>query len=307
MLSETEILAQLKTRTKDSVYKAMYSSWYGGIVTDPAFMLVPVDDHLVHRGDGVFEAIRYRGQNLFAWDAHVARLFASAERIGLTVPESPQRLKVIVTHLIEAAQLTEGMLRVFVSRGPGDFSPNPYSTVGAQLYIVATPFKPMAKELYERGASMVFALTAAKSSEWAQIKSCNYLPNVMTKKEAVDRHADFAVNLTVDGCVAEGPTENIMILTAGNELLAPEFDYTLRGTTLMRVFEEVKKIKSDLNINEIGTRPIKKNDLLNAKEVMMVGTTLGVLPITKIEGTPLGSGQVGPVARKLNQILESLF
>src|SRR5690606_27234832 len=122
-------------------------------------------------------------------------------------------------------------------------------------------------------------------------------PNVLMKKESIDRGVDFAIGVTESGQVAEGPTENLLILTSDNVLQTPAFDYTLRGTTLLRVLELARAHASQLNIREVTVSHLFKDDVINAREVMMVGTTLGVLPITKVEERPVGDGCVGPIAK----------
>jgi 4-amino-4-deoxychorismate lyase len=296
VLTQNEVLAALTALNSKRMYRVMYSSLYGGFVTDPALMLVPIDDHLVHRGDGVFEAIRFSKKSCFLLDAHLDRLARSAAAIGLRMPESKEKLKVICEDLKRESRLDMGILRLYVSRGPGDFSPNPYSTVGSQLYIVATDFKPMPAEKYVKGASLMISRVQVKPGVYSTIKSCNYLPNVMMKKDAVDAGHDFSVNFNDDGFLAEGPTENIMLVTDGGQLMAPKFDYTLRGTTLLRVFELAKSLAPSL-------ADITLADMRKAREIMMVGTTLGVLPITKFDTALVGDGQVGPVARELNRLL----
>jgi len=278
----------------------MYSSWVGGIVNDVDLMMVPVDDHLVHRGDGVFEAIRFVGDLYFEIDAHLERLFRSMQMIGLKEPTTKTEMMHLAREVVQASGLSEGQIRIFVSRGPGDFSPNPYSTLRAQLYIVVLPDAPRNPKLYAEGARLVFSKIPIKPYPFAQIKSCNYLQNVMTKKEALDRNADFAVNLAENNEVAEGPTENVMILTAQNDLLAPLFDYTLRGTTLLRVMAIAESVKNELGLRSIGTARLKVADFLSAKEVMMIGTTLGVCPVTLVDGQKVQQGLVGPIAKRLD-------
>jgi branched-chain amino acid aminotransferase len=283
----------------------MYSSLYEAFVREPEAMVVPVDDHIVHRGDGIFEALRFHGRRIFAFAAHVDRLLKSADLVSMKMPCDRARLTALCQEIVDASPAADGILRIFISRGPGDFSPNPYSTLGAVLTLVTMPFKNMPAEMYERGASAVFSKVPAKQGLFAQVKSCNYLPNVLTKKEAIDRGADFAVNVTADGFVAEGPTENIMLLSAQGELLAPAFDYTLRGTTLLRVFEMAQTRMQELGVRAVSFRNLHVDDFYAAREVMMVGTTLGVLPVTRIEGRAVGvNGKVGAVAKALNGWLE---
>src|SRR6185312_6274247 len=107
---------------------------YGGIVIDPALMIVPLDDHIVHRGDGIFEAARMTAKGFYLLKPHLDRLARSADLIGLKLPKTVQEIAAICEELREVTRLPSGgALRIFVSRGPGDFSPSPYTTVGSQL------------------------------------------------------------------------------------------------------------------------------------------------------------------------------
>ena len=286
-------------------YVAMYSSVFRGITKDKELMFLPIDDHMVHRGDGIFEATRFTPGKIFELEAHIDRLYTSAEYVSMRMPWSKQEISAICVSLAEVSGLEKGLLRLFVSRGPGDFSPNPYSTVGSQLYIIATPFNKMDEKYYTNGASLLITDQPIKSGFFPKVKSCNYLPNVLLKKEAVDKKFDFIVNKTADGYLAEGPTENILVLNQKGQLLAPKFDYTLRGTTLLRTLETAKTLQQELQLASVGLAHISEQELLQAKEVMMVGTTLGVLPITRLNSTKIPGP--GPVAQRLNEELEKLF
>lgn len=300
-LNADDVLKSLSQFNAKRSYKVMYSSLYQGVVTDPELMLLPIDDHMVHRGDGVFEAIRVTAKQIYLLKPHIERLFKSADFISLNHQYSLQQVLDLCQQVTDVARglpsgYSDGVLRVFLSRGPGDFSPNPYTTLGTQIYIVATSFNAIPKEKYEVGVSLGFSSVPVKPSFYSQVKSCNYLPNVMMKKESVDRGVDFVINLTDDGFIAEGPTENILMVSAQGDLCAPRFDYTLAGTTLKRAlwFAEQKYQK------KARLKDISREELEAAKEIMMVGTTLSVLPVTRLEGQPIGNGLVGEIARDLN-------
>ena len=307
ILTREECFRRLAEFNSKRKYPVMYSTVFGGLVKDVEAMVIPLDDHMVHRGDGIFEALRFHSGQIFDLDGHLNRLFRSAEMIGLSVPMPKEKISEVCVSVAEHSGLKDGMLRVFVSRGFGDFSPNPYSTTGSQLYVVAMNFVPVAPEKYSSGVKIGFSKVPVKPGYFAQVKSCNYLPNVMTKKEALDRGWDFAINLNENGFVAEGPTENIMVLTSSNELLAPRFDYTLRGTTLLKVLEIAEKNKSALGLTRVGEADLRDSDLIQAKEVMMVGTTLGVLPVTEVAGSSKGTAFFQKLRPKLSELYPQVF
>lgn len=301
VLSLQESQAQLTQFNSQRKYGALYSSLYSGIVKSPEAMVIPLDDHMVHRGDGIFEALRFYKSDdgqfiIFDLKGHLDRLFRSADLISLKMNWSFAEISQYCEAVVQHSGLDSGMLRIFVSRGFGDFSPNPYSTQGSHIFVISMGFNPLPKEKYQAGVSIGFSKIPVKPGVFAQVKSCNYLPNVLTKKEAIDNGWDFAINLTENGYVAEGPTENILILNQKNELLAPEFEYSLKGTTLLKVMEEAQKNKNEFGLRCVGHTNLKETDILNAKEVMMVGTTLGVLPVSRVADKSL---PVGPLAALL--------
>lgn len=313
VLSESQVLSELRKKSQTSSrgnYLAMYSSWLGGIVTDPTFMLVPIDDHIVHRGDGVFEAFRSLSGQLVEMEAHLDRLEHSAHSIDLKLPFARQRILEICQELLGMApQDTDVLFRLYVSRGPGGFTTNPYESVGSQLYIVMTRFQVPKSFQYEKGVKAGKSRVLAKPSPYSQIKSCNYLPNVMMKKEAVDLRLDYTLCFTDKGELAEGSTENVMIVTKKGEVLAPLFDYTLKGTTLNRLMgllhAEVKR--EDSLIRKVSLYRLGVKDIDEAAEIMMIGTTIGVLPVTEWEGKVVGDGVPGPVFQKCHQLMDQYY
>ncbi len=261
-------------------YLAMYSSWYGGIVTESSLMLAPMDDHMVHRGDGIFEAFRLLEGGIFDFSGHMDRLKISAESIDLKWPKTQDEIKEICIELARVAAVREGTYRLFVSRGPGSFSPNPYESVGSQLYIILTQAAQVPQKWIDEGVKLILSKIPVKEGLFSRTKSCNYLQNVLMKKESVDCGADFSIGLSREGLVTEGPTENVFLVSQDDRLLAPEFDYILKGTSLLRVMELAKKSGK---FTEVSTRPLGLDDFMQAKEVMMVGTTIGVLPVRQFQ------------------------
>ncbi|WP_413581403.1 aminotransferase class IV [Bdellovibrio sp. HCB288] len=305
LLTPAQILAKLaeKKYPAQQSYLAMYSTWWGGIVTEPGLMTVPVDDHLVHRGDGVFEAIKVVNGRIFLFAEHMRRLEASAAQIGLKLPMSIADVKTAISETMKVANVQDALLRLYVSRGPGGFTTNPYDSVGEQLYLVVTTLKLLPPEKYQEGVSIAKSAVPPKEPAFARIKSCNYLPNVLMKKESVDRGVDFTINVDEKGNFLEGSTENMVILDKDGVLVRPPLHQILKGTTMMRTFELAESLVKSGELKSIQERNITEQDIKSAKEVMMIGTTLDVLPVTKYEGQKIGAGVQGPVAKKLNELV----
>lgn len=284
-------------------YRAMYSSWYGGIITDPALMMVPVDDHLVHRGDGVFEAFKCVDWKLYGLNRHLDRMDYSAKTAFHSLPFSREKLVEAILATVRAADLPDCSIRIFLSRGPGGFSASPYECPESQLYIVVTTLQLPAPEKYNRGVSLRSSFIPLKRDYFANIKSCNYLPNVLMRKEAEDAGVDFTVSIDEQGFLAEGPTENIGIITRNREFLVPRFDRILRGTTVSRAMELAESLLDAGDLAKMGETDLTPEDAYSAAEMMMFGTSFDVLPVVNYDGHHIGDGHPGFFSRKLRELL----
>ncbi len=276
---------------------AFYEHRVGAVCKDPKLLLLPADDHLVHRGDGVFEALKFVDGKLYQLDAHIRRMRGSTAAIGLTPPCSWETLRQHVLDVSRAAGTKNGMTRIFIGRGPGGFGVDPSECPAASLYIVICAFTPKPESVYERGATAFRASIPAKQPWLAKIKSIDYLPNVLMKKEATEKGADFPVCFDERGFMAEGATENICLVDESGGIVVPELTNALTGTTMMRAFELVK--------DEIPVtyREIREEDILAAREMVILGTTNDALAIVAYNGAPIGDGKPGPVAKRLRECI----
>ncbi len=300
VMNKEQVLEKLMAKNNSyfEEYYAFYSSWFGGIVTDPHMMFLPIDDHMVHRGDGVFEAMKAIAGSVYLMDEHLTRFFTSAKRISLEPPFTPSELKTIILETLRVANQSEASIRIFLSRGPGSFSVNPYEAIGPQLYIIATRLTPPSSKKYEQGVLIGKSQIPTKPGWLAQIKSCNYLPNVLMKKEAVDRGLDFVIAIDDQGYVTESATENILIIDNQQTIIHPPLDSILKGTTMIRACELAIK-----NGYLCQSRLISIEDLNSASEVIITGTTLNILPVVKFENNKIGDGTPGPIAKHLNELM----
>jgi len=300
ILDEKQVFENLNSQKNPffAHYYAFYSSWFGGVIKNPRMMLLPIDDHMVHRGDGVFEALKAIEGQAYLLDEHMDRLLRSANKIALTPKFSQSEMKEIILQTLKISGQKNALVRIYLSRGPGNFSPNPYDSVGSQFYVVITELKSMSAEKYQAGVKIARSLIPAKESWMATVKSCNYLPNVMMKKESVDRKVEFVIGTDEYGFVAEGPTENIVIVDSNGIIVHPELEFILKGTTMIRACELAREAGMKTEV-----RSISMDDLKNAREVMMMGTTLDVLPVVEFEGKSIADGKVGAVAKKLCELI----
>ena len=282
-------------------YLAMYSSLADGIVTDPLLMSVPLDDHLVHRGDGVFEMFKCLEGGIYNLKAHLERLQASAGTIGLALPQSPAQIQQTVIETIRAAGVRDCAVRVFVSRGPGSFGVNPYDCPSPQLYVIVSVLPPPFMTLHPQGATVITSAIPLKHPFFATMKNCNYLPNVLMKKEAVDAGADFAVAFDAAGHMAEGATENIGIVSGAGALVCPRLRNVLCGTTMTRVLELAKTLVADGVLQQAGYDDITRDDIRLAREILIFGTTTDVTLVRRFDGRDMP--RPCPVFEALSRLL----
>jgi branched-subunit amino acid aminotransferase/4-amino-4-deoxychorismate lyase len=292
---------QIKSWQSD--YLAMYSSWFNGYVTDPALMLVPVDDHLVHRGDGVFDVMRCINGKIYQLEAHLRRLERSAKAVSINFPSIYGEIKEIIKHLILKGGEKNCIIRIILSRGPGGFSTNPYECPSSQLYINIIRHHKLPDIDYLEGVSAITSKIPVKNPFFTVIKSCNYLPNVLMKMEAIDAGSKYSVNIDEEGFIGEGSTENICIVSKDGYIKIPEFKNTLAGTTVGRVFQLADNLVNDRSIKGVQFAKISQEEVYLSSEVMMMGTSINLVPIVHFDGRVIGDGIPGPIYSKLSTLL----
>ncbi len=286
-------------------YYAMYSSWYGGIVTDPRLMLIPFDDHMVHRGDGVFEVFRCIDGALYNLDAHLERLTQSARTASLPWPASREQIVERVMATVRAGGHVDATVRVHLARGPGGFSVDPTESIGPQLYIAVYRTPPAFMRQHPNGARAITFAKPMRPFTRPVIKSCNYLFNVLMKQAARERGADFAVARDHAGALTEGATENVACVTRSGDLLLPRTHRILRGTTVERAKRLARKLVRNGRLRTIRHADCHRTTTRSAAEIILFGTTLPVVAVTTFDGRPVGEGRPGPVAMALWQAVEA--
>lgn len=285
-------------------YLAMYSNWYGGIILEPALMMIPIDDHLVHRGDGIFEAFKCVGGNIYGLEPHLDRLERSARGAQMELPVSREELVRIVLETIRAAGGVDCVIRLYVSRGPGGFTTNPYECTQRGLYVVATALHAYPERKYREGVRLITSKVPIKKDFYATIKSCNYLPNVLMKKEAEDLGVEFTVAIDVNGFLAEGGTENIGIITADRRFLVPRFDRIIRGITITRMMELARRLIPSGELKAVEEADITPQDAYGASEIMLFGTTFDVFAVVDYDGHTISEGKPGPIFKKFLELFK---
>ncbi|MBN2034107.1 MAG: aminotransferase class IV [Deltaproteobacteria bacterium] len=296
------LLAQ--RQTWHDTYLAMYSSIWKGYVVEPACMLVPADDHLVHRGDGVFDVMRCVCGKIYQLEAHLSRLERSARAVHIDFPKEFEGIRELIKTLVVKGGQEECLIRVVLSRGPGSFTANPFDCPSSQLYVNIVRYHEPPKSYYEKGVSLITSKIPVKNSFFATVKSCNYLPNALMKRDALASGCDYAVALDENGFLAECSTENIGVLSMDGHLKFPGFERTLAGITVQRVAEIALNLVKNGIIQDVSFSPITPEQAYQASELFIMGTSVNIVPVKKYDGKKIGKGIPGPVFLRLSELMK---
>jgi branched-chain amino acid aminotransferase len=245
---------------------------------------VPVFDHGLLYGDGVFEGIRFYRGKAFRLDAHLARLERSAAAIRLVLPCGRDALVKAVVATIAAYGLPNGYLRLIVTRGAGRLGLDPASCARPSLIAIADELAVVPQAVREHGARVVIAATRRLAPDGLdpRIKSLNYLNHILARIEASNAAADEAILLNQRGHVAEGSAENVFIVREEELLTPPTSDGALEGITRRAVLETATG--AGLRWREATLSPY---DLYTAEECFLTGTGAELIPVREVDGRPL--------------------
>lgn len=299
----TEVLKKLKGKwnsEKRQPYPAMYSSFFGGITLDPAMMSIPIDDHMVHRGHGVFDTAMLLDGHLYELDTHLDRFLRSAAKAKISSPFPRETLRTILIQMTAASKCKKGSLRYWLSAGPGDFLLSPAGCPEPAFYAVV-----IADDYYQcrEGVKVVTSTVPMKPPLFATMKNVNYLPNVLAKMEAEEKGTFASIWVDEKGYVAEGPNVNVAFISESKELLLPSFDKILSGCTAKRLLALAPKLVEQGLLKSVGTGDIMLEDAKKSTEMMYVGSGLPILPIVEWDGQPIGDGHVGELTLALSDLL----
>jgi branched-chain amino acid aminotransferase len=270
--------------------------WIDGKFYEKEHAKISVYDHGLLYGDGIFEGIRvYRGK-IFECEAHLRRLNDSARAIRLTIPRGNAELKAAMEETVRINGFTDCYIRLVVTRGAGYLGLNPNKCPTPTVFIIADTIELYPAEMYEKGMSIITAsvIRLHPNSLSPRIKSLNYLNNILAKIEAIDAGVPEAVMLNQEGNVAECTGDNIFIVRDGQVQTPGIADGILEGITRRVMIRLCAKLGVPC-----AEKRIQRHDLYVADECFLTGTAAEAVPVTRIDGRPIGTGQPGPVTRKL--------
>lgn len=255
-------------------------------------------------GDGVYDTFVVKNGGIFKLDQHVNRLFKSAKAVKIIPPINKEELKDVIIETVKRSGLRDAYLKCIVTRGIGK---RPVlgkgENIRSSVVVFSVPPVSVVDEEKKRGGARLVSTTIKRShpeSVDPRVKSLNYLPNMLMRREAIEVGADESITYDYQGNVAEGGAENIFIVKNG-ALMTPSSGI-LEGITRETVIEMAREEGYDVTATNL-----KKYDLYTAEEVFLCSSAGGIFPVTEIDGRIIGDGKMGVITEQLMEKYEKIL
>jgi len=257
---------------------------------------ISVFDHGLLYGDGVFEGIRSYKRLVFKLKEHIDRLYESAHGIMLKINISKDEMTKAVIDTLKLNELDDAYIRLITTRGIGDLGLDPRKCKDASIIIITDKIQLYPEKLYKEGLKLITVPTPRNIPEALnpQIKSMNYLNNILAKIEAINVGYEEALMFTASGYVAECTGDNIFVVKGNSLITPPAYLGILKGITRSAVMDIGKKIGLDVK-EEVLTR----HNLYTSDECFLTGTAAEIVPVISIEKRVIGTGRPGKITLRL--------
>ncbi len=256
---------------------------------------VSVFDHGFLYGDGAFEGIRAYDRLVFRLGEHIDRLYETCHTMMISIGLSKKEMQKAIVDTLKENKIDNGYIRAIVTRGVGDLGLDPRKCHGKPtVIIIADTITLYPAELYQNGMEIITVPTPRNHPEALnpQLKSLNYLNNILAKIEANNSGYNEAIMLDTNGYVGECTGDNIIIIKQGR-LLTPSHG-RLKGITLSAVMDLAVKFKIPAE-----EKLLTRHEIYNADECFLTGTAAEVIPVVKVDGRTIGTGKPGAITNKL--------
>ena len=270
--------------------------YMNGDYLEEAGAKISVFDHGLLYGDGIFEGIRIYNKRVFKLDEHLKRLYDSAKVILLSIPLSLAEMRAAVIETVRRNELTDGYVRLVVTRGKGDLGLNPAKCPRPTIFIIAATIKIYPDEIYKKGMKVVTVSTRRNMIEALnpRIKSLNYLNNIMATLEVNRTDAQEGLMLNSEGYVTECIVDNFFLIDGGVIFTPPTSTGALKGITRDTVMELAREAGY-----VVEEKMLTLHDIYVAEEAFLTGTAAEVAPITSVDERLIGNGKPGPITVQL--------
>lgn len=271
--------------------------YLNGEIIDEAEARVSVNDRGYVFADGIYEVIRVFGGKPFELERHLDRLERSAAGLRLTLDPSADEIGRIAADLLARAGTPEATIYIQVTRGVAPRSHGiPQQPIAPTTFVaIRGPLAP-APELLKHGGGAI----TVPDDRWARcdVKAIGLTANVLARTQAVEAGA-FEAIFVRDGTVTDAASCNVFAVFGATLMTAPCTNYILWGITREVTLELARE--DGIDTLEASFRA---EQLRDADEVFVTGTTSGIVPIVTLNGAPVGNGRVGPVTRRLMELYE---
>lgn len=258
--------------------------------------VVSVYDHGFLYGDGIYETMRVYNGVVFMFDEHLERLSRSADLIALKLPKKNEDIKTAVYRTLQANGYSDASVRISVTRGYGETGLDPDLCENPTFVIMAHRFKNYPDQCREEGVKVMVAETRRNYCKALnpQIKSHNFLNNILARIEAKSGDYFEAIMLNYEGVLAEGTVSNIFFIKHG-KLYTPSVDIgILDGITRSIIMELAGKVGRSVNEGRFSS-----NDIKMADEVFISNSLMEIMPVTVIGDKKVAGGDVGSLTMAL--------
>jgi len=272
--------------------------YLNGLFMPLSLARVSVMDRGFNYGDGLFETMRSYDGKIFRLDTHLERLYQSLDVIYLSVPMTVWEMKSAVLETLIRNGHPDSMIRLTVSRGEQNtgFHIDPDSS--PTLVIIVRHLDALPHEWYEKGIKIsLFPSSAQKVGGLErQIKSCNFLSNVIIREQAHRKNSMEGIMVDAQGRVTEGTTSNVFIVK-NKTLITPKINENiLPGITRQAVLE----IAARKGI-PVALQALTMNDIYHAEEVFITNSRIEILPVRMADSRSIGDGNPGAITRFLHE------
>lgn len=270
--------------------------WFNGRFTDTGERLIGVEDRGFQFGDAVYEVFKFLGKRPIFLEDHFRRLQRGLREIEITNPWTDQAFAKMTRELLERTTFDDGIVYVQVTRGEmprAHFYPDEMKPT-ALAYSRRFNFPDETKK--ERGVRII--TTVDQRWHHCDVKSVNLLANALAKKKAQRANADEAL-LIAGGSVREGASSSFFAVRDGRVITHPLDEYILPGVVRDRTIGYALGAK--IRVDE---RPLREEELFDLDEAFLTSTTLGVMPVTEIDGRVIGNSRRGEVTTLLQRLLD---
>jgi branched-chain amino acid aminotransferase len=270
--------------------------WLDGKLVPESEAKISVFDHGLLYGDGVFEGIRIYNGRVFRLTEHLHRLYDCAKAICLTIPMTFEELEKATVETVAASNLRDGYIRLVVTRGVGSLGLNPYQCPKASVFVIASTITLYPKERYENGLHLITCGTRRPNSAALspQVKSLNYLNNIMAKIECIQAGCEEGIMLNDQGYVSECTGDNVFIVKNGKVTTPPISAGALDGITRRAVIEIIQEMGLPF-----AEQNMTRFDIYTSDECFLTGTAAEVIAAVQYDRRPIGDGKPGKITNEL--------